>query len=46
MRYWRLKESDRVIAVDVLMSYRWEEITLEEFDLAREREILFLETGV
>lgn len=32
MRYWKLKNSDRVIAVNCQMTPRWEEITKEEFD--------------
>lgn len=34
MKYWRLKNSNRVIAVvsTVQMTPRWEEITKEEFD--------------
>lgn len=37
MRYWKLKESDRVIAVnkDVQMSPRWTEISEEEFHIFR-----------
>jgi hypothetical protein len=31
MRYWKLRESNRVIAVPVLMTPRWEEITLDKF---------------
>jgi len=33
MRYWKLIDSDRVIAVNVFMNpLRWIEITKEEFD--------------
>jgi len=33
MRYWKLIDSNRVIAVNVFMnSLRWIEITKEEFD--------------
>jgi hypothetical protein len=32
MRYWKLKESNRVIAVNCQMTPRWEEITKELFD--------------
>lgn len=36
-KYWKLKESNRVIAVssEVVMSSRWEEISKEEFEYAR-----------
>lgn len=35
MRYWKLKDSTRVIAVDCEMSPRWEEITKEQYDEAK-----------
>jgi hypothetical protein len=35
MRYWSLKETNRVIAVDILMSPRWLEISKDEFTLKR-----------
>lgn len=35
MRYWNLIDSKRVIAVDCQMSYRWIEITKEEFEETR-----------
>jgi hypothetical protein len=37
MRYWQLKETNRVIAVDVPMTPRWKEITKEDFEKAREQ---------
>jgi len=39
MRYWKLKESNRVIAVnkECEMSPRWMEITQEEFDKERNK---------
>lgn len=38
MRYWRLKESDRVIAVtkECEMSPRWMEITEKEFHIFKD----------
>lgn len=37
MRYWRLRDSDRVLAVnkEVQMTPRWEEISKEEYDTIR-----------
>jgi hypothetical protein len=32
MRYWKFKESNRVIAVNCQMSPRWIEISKDEFD--------------
>lgn len=39
MRYWKLKESDRVIAVlaEVRMTPRWEEISKEVFEEYRNK---------
>ena len=39
-KYWRLKESTRVIAVpfEVTMTPNWIEISKEEFELAREEQ--------
>lgn len=36
MRYWRLKGTNRVIAVDVLMVPEWEEITLDQYNNIKE----------
>jgi hypothetical protein len=38
MRYWKLRDSIRVIAVNCQMTDRWQEITKEEFTKAREIE--------
>ena len=35
MRYWRLKESGRLIAVNCQMTPRWDEITKDEFETLR-----------
>lgn len=36
MRYWKLKESNRVIATSCQMSTRWIEISEEEFYIQRD----------
>jgi len=35
MRYWKLKNTNRVIAVNCMMTPRWEEISKEEFEEIR-----------
>jgi hypothetical protein len=31
-RFWKLKDSDRVIATNCQMTARWEEITISQFN--------------
>ena len=38
MRYWILKDTGRVIAVDCPMVPRWTEITKAEFDAEKEKQ--------